>query len=373
LSLLGPITCSRAYYVCHRCGKGQFPWDQTVGLTPKRLTPAAEEVAAMAGTVSNSFAEGAEKVLRKLSGLRLSESTVQRTAEAAGERLGEQLQQGQTFGPAQPWKWHKDAQGHTCAYVSLDLTGVPQQASGGGSAEGRMPYVAMVYNAVPELPADCPYQPPPRAEQQARYLAGLYDMAELGLQLRRQAAQVGMEQAERWIGLSDGGNGLEDFIRTNFAREPILILDFYHPAERLCDLAKLGHPRDEDKAQALGEAWCHTMKHQGGDAILAELEKLDVPPRRTELRAKLEETLSYLRNTRHRMDYPTDLRNGWLIGSGSVESACKTVVNQRLKLAGMRWGEDGTDAMCHMRALFRSDTGQWDAFWQRQTNGPSKN
>ena len=29
--------------------------------------------------------------------------------------------------------------------------------------------------------------------------------------------------------------------------------------------------------------------------------------------------------------------NGWMIGSGAVESACKTVVGQRLKQAGMRW------------------------------------
>jgi hypothetical protein len=373
LSVLGPITCRRAYYYCHRCGHGLFPWDETVGFTSKRLTPAAEEVAAMAGAVSNSFAEGAEKVLRKLSGLRLSESSVQRTAEAAGQRLGSQLHEGRTFGPAVPWPWHKDAQGHTCAYISLDLTGVPQQAPGGGSAEGRMPYVAMVYNAVPELPADSPYQPPPRAEQQARYLAGLYDLDELGRQLRRQAAQVDMEHAERWIGLTDGGNGLEDFIRTNFARKPILILDFYHPAERLCDVAKLYYPSDEEQAKTLGETWCHTMKHQGCDGILAVLEQLDVPPRRTDLRAKLAETINYVRNNRHRMNYPKYQRNGWLIGSGSIESACKTVVNQRLKLAGMRWGEDGTDSMCHLRALFRSEPGQWDSFWQRQTNALSKN
>ena len=184
--------------------------------------------------------------------LRLSESTVQRTTEAAGERLGAQLHAGTTFGPAQTWPWNKDATGQTCAYVSLDLTGVPQQASGGGEAESRMPYVAMVYNAVPELPEDCPHQPPAKAEQQARYLAGLYDLEELGQQMRRQAAQVGMEQAEHWIGLSDGGNGLEEFVRVNFARDPILILDFYHPAERLCDLAKLAHPGYEDQAEKLG-------------------------------------------------------------------------------------------------------------------------
>ena len=372
MSVLGPITCLRAYYYCHRCGHGLAPWDAQVGLTPKRLTPAAEELVAMAGAVCNSFAEAAAKVLPKLAGIRVSASTSQRTTEAAGQRLGTQLQQGQTFGPPVAWDWHRDAHGRRCAYVSVDATGVPQQAPGGKAAAGRMPYVATVYNAVPELPREHPHRPPPQAQQQARYLAGLYDLDELGLQLRRQAAQVGMTDAELWIGLTDGGAGLEDFVRKNFAREPVFILDFYHPAGRLCDLAKLWHPQDEAQAEALGAGWCHLLKHAGGDALIAALEGLEVPRRRA-VRAKWAEALQYLRNNRHRMDYPHYQANGWLIGSGTVESACKTVVGQRLKLAGMRWGEEGTDALCHLRALFKSERGQWDAFWRRQVNAPSEN
>ena len=33
--------------------------------------------------------------------------------------------------------------------------------------------------------------------------------------------------------------------------------------------------------------------------------------------------------------------------------------------AGMRWGEQGSDGVCHLRALFLSEKGQWDAFWAR--------
>ena len=65
------------------------------------------------------------------------------------------------------------------------------------------------------------------------------------------------------------------------------------------------------------------------------------------------------------MEYPEYLARGWCIGSGAVESACHTVVGQRLKLAGMRWGEDGADALCHLRALYRGEKGQWEAFWNR--------
>ena len=78
-----------------------------------------------------------------------------------------------------------------------------------------------------------------------------------------------------------------------------------------------------------------------------------------------DEALGYFRNQVDRMDYPTDEANGWFIGSGAVESACKTVVGQRLKGSGMRWGEPGSHAVCHVRALYRSETGQWDAFWKR--------
>jgi hypothetical protein len=29
----------------------------------------------------------------------------------------------------------------------------------------------------------------------------------------------------------------------------------------------------------------------------------------------------------------------------------------------MRWAEEGADAGCHLRALFRSEKGRWDADW----------
>ena len=65
------------------------------------------------------------------------------------------------------------------------------------------------------------------------------------------------------------------------------------------------------------------------------------------------------------MEYPEYLAHGWCIGGGAVESACKTVVGQGLKLSGMRWGVDGAHTVCHLRALYRSEKGQWGAFWCR--------
>lgn len=337
-----------------------------MGLTLKGLTPGAERAASLAGLLTDSFEEAAQKVLPELSGLHLSESTVQRTTEAAGARVGALLEEGKVLGGPTPWSWHKDAEGKTCAYTSVDATGVRQQACGGGAAEGRMPYVGMIYNPVPELPKDSPHAPPAKAQMQARYVAGLYSLDELSLVMRRQAAQVGMDRAERWIGLTDGGNGLEPFVQKSFPRVEVVILDFWHVSDHLGDLARTLHPHDEEQAKEQKGQWCHLLKHKGGEALIGVLETMPLPERRPALRAKHAEVLGYLRNHVTRMDYPTYLAKGWLIGSGSVESACKTVVGQRLKLAGMRWRELGTDNVCHLRALYKSERSQWRLFWQRK-------
>jgi hypothetical protein len=297
--------------------------------------------------------------------LRLSESTIQRTTEGVGARLAALLAEGITFGPDIRWPWRQDAKGRSVAYLTVDATGTRQQAPGGGRAEGRMAYVAGIYNPPPAQGLR-PEGPPPAL--QARYVSGLYPLAEVGPLLRRQGAQVGMEAAELWVALSDGGSGLEEFARQNFNRaDLVLILDFYHAASYLEKLAKALHPADEAQAVAQAEQWCGLLKEEGGAVTLAVLREWAWPARPSAaLRAQRAAVEEYFGNNVHRMEYPEYVAEGWHIGSGVVESACKTVVGQRLKGAGMRWGEDGAHALCHVRALYRSEKGQWEAFWQRQ-------
>ena len=363
LSLLGAFRLRRHYYHCRRCGRGCCPRDGLLGLSAHDLTPAAEEVVCLAGLLA-SFAEAAEKTLPRLAGLRLAESTVERATEAAGTRLAQALAEGQTFGPAQDWCWHKDAEGQAVAYVLSDSTGVGMQGPDGAAAEGRMANVAVIANPVPEdrqrWADPARREPPP---WQARYLAGLRPWSELGAALRRQGGQVGMNRAQRWLALSDGANGLEDFLKAHFPRVEAVILDFWHAAEYLAKLAKALHGPDEAGALAWQQQWCHRLKHEGGTAVLQALRGLDLRGRPVAAREGWEKVVTYFTNQEHRMDYPTYRAKGWYIGSGVVESACKRVVNQRLKGSGMRWGEDGADALCHLRALFLSDPGQWDAFW----------
>jgi hypothetical protein len=364
VSILGPLTIERAYYHCPSCHHGHCPGDVAFGLDHSDLTSGAAELATLAGTVDN-FARAACVILPKMSGISLAESTVERTTEAIGAELGRAIEAKVAFDEPTAWDWHKDAEGMTCGYISIDLTGIARQGPNGAAAEGEMAAVGMVYNPVPEGRgqwADPTGRPP---AWQARYVAGLEGQGAIAEPLRQLAGRVGIGGAQRWIAVCDGGSGLEDLLRAHFGRLDAVILDFYHASEHLGDFAKALHPGDAAAASAAHANWSHRLKHEGGQAVLADLEGLDLAtnPR---ARPAWEEVVTYFRNQVHRMDYPGYRAKGWQIGSGPVEAACKAVIGQRMNGSGMRWGHEGADAVCHLRALLVSEPGQWEAFWRNR-------
>jgi hypothetical protein len=153
----------------------------------------------------------------------------------------------------------------------------------------------------------------------------------------------------------------------NFGRADVVILDFYHVTEHLGDLGRALYPGEESTRKEWLDQWCHRLKHEGGQVVLKGLRELALDGREA-VRKVHGEVLGYFENHVHRMDYPAYRAKGWAIGSGPIESACKTVIGKRMKNGGMRWGEDGGDEMCHLRALFASGEQQWDAYWHPSRN-----
>ena len=76
---------------------------------------------------------------------------------------------------------------------------------------------------------------------------------------------------------------------------------------------------------------------------------------------KLKTELEYFRNNRHRMQYAQALKSNYPIGSGVTEAACKTLVTQRMKCAGMRWNINGGQGVLTARSLIQSE--QFDKGW----------
>ena len=301
--------------------------------------------------------------------MRLSE--VHRRADHRGRRRADRgaARRGLVFGPAVPLGL---AQGRPRPHAwPTSPSTPPARGSRGPGGKARGPHGVRRRRLQPRPPDwlwPAGRAPPPL---QARYLSGLYPLAEMGRLLRRQAAHVGMERAELWVALTDGGSGLEDFCRAELqpagpGGDPGLL-----PRGRLPEeLARALHPQDEEAGAAASGAVVPAAQggRGGGDAGGAAGVGLAGATQCRRCGSSGRRCEEYFENNVHRMEYPEYQAEGWQIGSGVVESACKTVVGQRLKGAGMRWGEAGAHALCHVRALYRSEKGQWEAFWSGDLN-----
>ena len=339
----------RAYYYCGRCKQSFIPYDDVLGLVDE-ISPGLMPLVCLAGTLV-PFVDAAEDVLKRFAGVRMSASTVLRCTQAAGERLRAQQKEGRMVHPmqAEP-KWTAPGEaGQPAAYVGLDAFSVPMQGPGAGKAEHRMLYTALLYT--------------PQKEH-TRYLVD-FELDALAEQVRSQARALGLAQVSDLIAVTDGGNGLEEALQRHLAENLTTILDWYHAAEHLCDFTKVWHAHDEEtRAQ-----WQHEAKsilyEQGGEALLAFLQAIELPPRTSgEVREELRKLIGYFENNRHRTDYPTYRANGWDIGSGPTEAGCK-IIGERLKASGMRWVEEGAATVAALRSLYVSSGKLWDGFWSQ--------
>jgi hypothetical protein len=149
-------------------------------------------------------------------------------------------------------------------------------------------------------------------------------------------------ESHRIVFLSDGAVWLGNWISERY---PLAtqILDFYHAFEHLAEVSKTA-PKPSD--------WLEQQKtlllESQLDAVLANLTKLKkiAPEKKAQLK-------QYYENNRYRMDYAQYLAKGWYIGSGAIEAAHRTLIQERMKLSGQRWGTKA-QALIKLRVAFAS-------------------
>jgi hypothetical protein len=340
------VTHERAYYHCDSCGQGHFPFDQANGLQADHLSAGLRPLVCLAG-VLESFRDGADEILRRFAGVRLSASTVRRATQQTGQQLAHRQQQGDiaTAQPVPAWDFRVEGHRVTVAYLGLDAFSVPMQQPGGKKAEGRMLYTARLYT--PD-------------KQHSHYLVD-FDLDRLAAQMRRAAIALGLGRADQVIALSDAGNGIEAALKRHFWDNLLCILDWYHASQHLHAFASCLHPGDAGAARTWAEQAKGILYEQGGPALVAWLR--DRPTPADALAAdEFRKLVNYFADNAHRTDYPSYRAQGWDIGSGPTEAACK-VVGARLKQSGMRWVPPGAATVAPLRALYLSGADAWDTYW----------
>ena len=177
--------------------------------------------------------------------------------------------------------------------------------------------------------------------------------------LRKDLAHVLAQRPDlRLAKIADAGGDNWEFLGT--LPEGPNILDFFHATEHLASALAAVHGdgtfETRHKFEYLRERLL--TEDNGAEVVISALAYL----RRKHPRLKdVAQVLSYFRKNRARMRYAEWKRQGFMIGSGVVEAACKTLVTQRLKLSGMRWGKHGAQAILTMRGWDQSD--RFDEAW----------
>jgi hypothetical protein len=121
------------------------------------------------------------------------------------------------------------------------------------------------------------------------------------------------------------------------------IVDYYHAAEHLAVLGKALYGETDPHATVWRRRAATVLRQRGADRLLSHLGRTHAPnPAAAEV---LRRERGYFTTNAARMAYPHFRARGLPIGSGAVESAAKNVVQQRLKRAGMRWSEQGGQAL----------------------------
>jgi hypothetical protein len=300
----------------------------------------------------------AHDLLRQLTGVRFSTATVRRVTERVGAELQAQHARLEAVPLPQMPDWDfslpdRDEQSFpgTVAYAGMDAFAVPTR--GVGKVDWKMLYVGLLYDP---------------AKDHTLYLVD-YDFEQLASLLRRYAVLLGVGRAATLVALTDGGNGLERVLRQGVSDAVVCVLDWWHLSEKLHALGGLLHEQDPGAAQARAKARETTLWTEGGQGLVAELDRLGCPEGASAAAAEnWGEVRQHVWKNRHRTQYPHYRARGWDVGSGPTEAGCK-VIGQRVKGTGMRWEKAESLEVATLKALYASGLGLWEAFWKQRQPG----
>jgi hypothetical protein len=303
------------------------------------MTPRAEE--SLARLASWMPFESAQEVLEDLLGVRVSKATARRVTLATGEaalaaceREEERLKRE---APQAPEGADKQAMSGDGAFVLL---------VGGEWVEVKTLTIgAVTSNARGEV-----------CLKQISSFSRLTDAERFVEAAVVETHRRGLERATAVCAVQDGAQwlqGLVDYQRVDAVR----ILDFAHAAEYIHEIGLAVQAAGGRLPTHWLEGVLHRLKHQGPQRVLKHLSWLVAryPS------AAIQEKLTYLQKREAHMQYPTYQQAGWPIGSGSVESANKVVVEARLKGAGMRWKRENVNPMLVLRNAVCNR--QWKETW----------
>ncbi len=347
LSSVGEVSYSRAYAE-GADGKRGFPADRALGITCG-CTPSAAKLLCHEAARSQSYLQASEN-LALASGLSVSPSTVHRLVAAVGPDL-------ETWALARPPSRVEPGR-EVIVCLEMDMTGVRMlkkylegAAGKDGAPKCRQVKCGTLFLMERDAEGRCR-----RLSGSAVHVISFCDPVAFSASLEAARQKLGVGPNTPLVVVSDGAEWIWNIVSDRF-KTATGIVDFWHAADHLHNLCEFAQGKGP-AAEALFEEWRHKLKVYGVDCVIRHFASLDAKPRK---RSGIKKRLRYFKVHRERMQYRRFRREGWPIGSGAIEGACKSLIKQRTDLSGQRWSPDGALDVLWVRALITD--GLHDEYW----------
>ena len=334
----------RTYYWNEDSHSGHYPFDDRLGLVGRYTPAAADEMARCA--VSHPYKDAAEAfsrchafnvspdTIREIVGMLYDESSAFAKGSGGGERDA-----------------CDEKAGIVC--VMADGTGMPMRREclkGAKGKDGRARTREVKAGAI-FVASKTKDNEPHRDLDTTTYVATTHRREKFGKYLRSEFDRRFSREPDTVLYITDGGKWLHSIHENEFPFA-VEILDVYHAVEHLKPLlAGLGIKENSKEWKYRHHYWSECIKAGKVQNVLDYIWK--------NMRARLGKDAmreyKYYRSNAGRMKYDEYRANGWFIGSGVIESGCKTVIGQRFKQSGMIWSLKGAKALLPLRTLYKSN------------------
>ena len=152
--------------------------------------------------------------------------------------------------------------------------------------------------------------------------------------------------------ISDGALWIRDLVK-ELLPKATHILDPYHAKENAGKFAQVVK-RGKVQKKAFADQLCSLIDEGKVSELLKTLE----PYKDEKFPPGVLNFYRYVENHKDCMDYPSYKRKGYFVGSGAIESGNIRLMQNRMKLQGMRWKLSSGQGMLSLKAKYESN--KWD-------------
>jgi len=192
------------------------------------------------------------------------------------------------------------------------------------------------------------------------YCVGLWDAETFGKHQYAEGLRRGLERLKRLSSVNDGAPWIERITGENFG-QAVQIVDWGHSVQRLWLVGNAVYGEGKPAAAA----WVNARQDELWAGEVAQVVRsLDALQLHEGTYAdEVKRTPGYFDHNRNRMRYADFRALGYPIGSGTVESGAKNVVQQRMKRPGRGWNRAHAQGMLAALADLHSERFAWA--WQQ--------